>query len=1086
MSFARLAPLLLAPLLVASAPAAAQATLPDDVPVEVRAHASRLTRDGAFELELALWPRAAMERDWRLRVALDAWAEEYTVQDVALKPAPTRWKVGEAVTLKVPLRVPADSKLGFGDELTVLVSFVEPELGLLVPPQWPRGDAEGWAAVESLPMPGFLGEDGEAELEAVIAAARELEKQKDFAGAWRDLEDALRRAGDDATKERLRGELARVGRFPPAPQSDLERSVVASRIDAEKVRYWRIVAGRLNDRGMLHGALRLLERTGGTLSEQADREVIGALNEAERVQADVDDLRERLVKELSDADAALAKEREAAQGLTAALLAEAERYAQEGRYPVALELVRRLRRSDDVAVEKRAWELLPQYEEAWVARTPPDQAAEVRAALEHPSFARTEVVASHCFLFIGPKDLVRGIPDASKLNFDLAYVCLTDLFGRKPNPEGDRVTVYFKELFEFGGGIGGGKIIDIGNADPHPRQPVTVDNGLLYHELTHCVDDTNPIFAGFREGLANLGAAYCFEALDQDGDAQHSFAGNLEQFRRFFLERDLEYWRIQNYGPSAGFFLYFVDTYAKLGAAQHDWSPLRRFFREYREAPVRDGREPYIVRALGHYLVRAFGPRAFDDLVRFGFPLEERDRRALALELDAFHYDDLGSFDEAFDDFPTSPLPRDLRGRELARYTRRDDAQAEEARRALGVVDRWKTVGPFFTRAADAAAVAFEPERVLDFTAKVPALRATKDEETRLVWRDPIGTWEPDAANAPVTIDPMGWLHFDYEPYGQRNAAIYAATSVTLPAGGPLVVHVRADDDVAIFLDGKRIGSYDGRGYNGASGNGRWRGPFKNLPDAQRFTTELGAGRHTLLAKIKNGGGPAGLVLALSKPDGTPLEFSTDLDPPAPRAPQREARWKRVIQLDARSFKGKTKAVVGGFKAARKAFSGTSTDGGVPWRRFTVRPGFPKDSPSNLLWLSPKLTKDLGDARVELELEREATPPKLMLVLQGEGDDDGLSGWSLIVLPHGRDQVSVRLERYDRLVYECEPVALPAGDAPLHLVYELLDAEVSARLDDVVLLDRVPVKPIPGRTAVGLATWGPSPGVLSFELSEAR
>jgi transposase-like protein len=1065
-----------------------QATVPEVLPVEVRAHASRLSREGRFHLDLSLVAREEVPRDYLVRVALDAWADEYTVHDLEPRPAMSRWKPGQEVELGVDLALPADSELGFGKELTILVGLVDPDLGALVPPVFPRSEEEGYSLVERLPMPGFLGEGGLAELEAVREQARTLERGGDAPEAWRVLEEALRRAGDDATKELLRDDLLRVGRFPAGELTPLERDVVASRITGEQIRYWRIVAGRLNDRGMRQGALRLLERTGGALSEQQDRAVLGALGDAERVQSTVDDLRDRIVEEVGEADAATADALAEKHGLTERLMEAARDLAEEGpeRLPAAIETLRRLRQADDRDLRGRARELRESYEEAWVAYTPPDQQAEVQAALEHPSFARTEVVASHCFLYIGPRDLVRGIPAESKLRFDLAYVFLTDLFGRKPNPEGDRVTVYFKELFDFGGGIGGGKIIDIGRAEAKPARPVGVDNGLLYHELTHCVDDTNPIFAGFREGLANLGAAYCFEALDQDGDALHGFESNLEQFRRFFLERDLEYWRIQNYGPSAGFFLHFVDTYAGLGRAEHDWSPLRRFFREYRDAPVRDGRERQIVRALGHYLVRAFGPKAFDDLVRFGFPLEERDRNALSLELDAFDAEDFDEFEGGFGDFPTSPLPRDRRGADLARLGGYEDEDSQALRREHGVVDTWMTIGPFFTRGADAKCVPFPPERELDFSAKVPALRNTKDADTRLIWRRPVGTWEGHASNSPVTIDTAGWVHFDYQPYGQRDAAIYAVTSVTLEEDAEVAVHVRADDDVVVFLDGVRLGSYDGRGANGSSENGRWRGPFRNLPDAQRFDAGVAAGRHTLLVKIKNGGGPAGVIVALSRPDGTTLPFTCDLEPPAARPAAPKRSWKRVAQLDARSYRGKTKVVIGRFKAQNKAFAGVDTDGAVPWRRFTVRPGFPKDSPSNLLWLSPKLTRDLTEARVELELVRDGRPPKLMVVLQGEGDDDALSGWSLVVVPHGDDGASLRLERYDRLVYQTEPRTLPTGGETLRLTYELVDGEVSVSFDDEPWMDRVPVRPIPGATGVGLATWGPSPSILSIEVLEPR
>ncbi len=1075
---------LLLPLALAClAPASpAQVVVPDALPLEVRAHASRLDQSGKFHVQLSCYPREALSRDYDLRVAVDAWADEYTLHELSPKPATSRWKPGKPVELELDLSIPADSKLGFGDQLTVLVTFVDQDTGAVVPPEYPIADGEGFSEVEAFDLPGFLGAEGAAALEALFAEARGLEAP----AAWQLLEAGLRRAGDDDTKERFRDELLRVGKFPPAPLSQLEESVVANRISSEQVRYWRIVAGRMYDRGQLHGAMRLLERTGGALSEQADRAVIGALGDADRTQQRVDDIKQRLIEELSDEDAALAKELEAKHGQTRALLKEAERFASEGRYPVALELVRRLRRSDDEEVEARAWTLLDEYAEAWVALTPPEELAEVQAALDHPSWARTETVASHCFLFIGPRDLVRNIPPASKLNFDLAYVFLTDLFGRVPNPEGDRVTVYFKELFDFGGGIGGGKIIDIGKAQPSPQSPVRVDNGLLYHELTHCIDDTQPIFAGFREGLANMGAAYAFEALDQDSDALHSFDANLEEFRKYFLERDVAYWRIQNYGPSAGFFLHFEEEYASLSRARHDWSPLRQFFREYREAPVRDGREPYIVRGLAHFLVRAFGPGAFDDLVRFGFPLEEHDRRAIGLELSAFDAEDFTLFEEATSDFPTSPVPRDRFGRDVARSGDYESEEAREARRRHGVVSAWKTVGPFFTRSGDAAAVPFEPEWHIDFTSKVEALRSTKDETTRLLWRDPIGTWQSDAHLSPVTIDATGWLHFDYQPYGQRDAAIYAVTSVTLSEASEVAVHARADDDFALFIDGVRLGAYRGRGTNGSSENARWRGPFQNLPDAQRFELPLAAGRHTIVVKIKNRGGPAGLVLALSKPDGSTLEFSADTDAVEPRRAPRKASWKRLARLDARSLKSKAKTTVGGFKTVNKALRGTSTSGGVQWRRFTVRPGFPKDSPSNLLWLKEKLTEDALDLRLELELTRESRAPKLLLTLQGEGEDDGLSGWTLLLLPSGGSAVSARLERYDRLVYQTEALPMPEGEGTLRLLFECLDDEVTVKLDELTLLDRVPIRPIPGKFGVGLGTWGDSPAIELLEVSSTK
>jgi hypothetical protein len=239
--------------------------------------------------------------------------------------------------------------------------------------------------------------------------------------------------------------------------------------------------------------------------------------------------------------------------------------------------------------------------------------------------------------------------------------------------------------------------------------------------------------------------------------------------------------------------------------------------------------------------------------------------------------------------------------------------------------------------------------------------------------------------------------------------------------------------------------------------------------------------------KVRNRGGTGGLVLAFARPDGSKLEFTADAEPPeepGPRTPVPEPTWKRVATLDHRSYKSKAKAVVGGFRAAKKAFYGTDEDGGVGWRLFTVRPGFPKDSPSNLLWLKSNLTEDLDALRLDVTLASLAAP-KLVLTFQGEGDTDGLSGWNLILVPRG-DAVEARLERYDRLVYQSDPVPLPEATEVRTLSLSYWDGWVSVTIDGTPLLDRVSIHPIPGRHRVGLATWGAQPKFQSIELSRGQ
>ncbi len=520
---------------------------PARLPIELRAHALRVASDGSFKLRLWFFPREDIRGHYSLRVGLDTWGPDLLISDHELKPATNKWKAGREIKVELELSVPADTSLEYGDEMQALVGLLEKDTGLVHPLLDLEYAQDGLVCAADMPMPGFMGSRGTAQLEEVFTQAKALKSEGDAPGAWNILEQGLRRASDDLTKERFRDALLEVGRFPPAPISSVEKSIIASRIRGEQIRYWRLIAGRMYDRGQLHGALRLLEMTGGSLAEQASAAVIGAVSDSERVMQRVDDIHEKLLSTLSSEQDAQARELVEKLGLTRALFDKAQELAAEKSYLPAIELLRRLRRSDEEGMEDEARARRHELEKEYLAATPPAEAREVQAAIEHEAWARTTTIASQRFIFIGPEDLVRDIPKDSMLAFDLAYVFITDLFGRVPNPAGDRVTVYFKELWDFGGGVGGGKIINIGKAQPHPRSPVRVDNGLLYHELTHCVDDTRPIHAGFREGLANLGAAYAHEALDQAGNALHSFESNLAQRSVIRVTTALQFWMFERY-----------------------------------------------------------------------------------------------------------------------------------------------------------------------------------------------------------------------------------------------------------------------------------------------------------------------------------------------------------------------------------------------------------------------------------------------------------------------------------------------------------------------------------------------------------
>ena len=584
------------------------------------------------------------------------------------------------------------------------------------------------------------------------------------------------------------------------------------RIGGERARWLRLVAGRMFDQGKLLGALLLLDEVGGSLQEQADRAVLGALDEAQRATQDRDGIAARVFavsKEQQAAVDALAEQHAAGP---ARLEAGRKLAKDKSQRAVARELIRTLEFTP--ALREEAKLAREQIERDWLADVPPEERAEADAARNHPSWARTGQRVSHRFVLIGPQTLLDGIPDDSLLRFDLAYLYLTDLFGRVPNPDGDRVTVYWKELWDFGGGVGGGKIIDIGNADPS-QKAMRVDNGLLYHELTHCIDDTTPVYGGLREGLADFGAAFAQMELGQVAGGRAAMGIAARAFLQDYVERDLEYWRIPNYGPSAGFLLHFVTQYGKSGTG-YRWELYRKFFRDYRGCRVKDGRTPTLARAFAFHLVEAFGEAAFADLIRFRWPLQPGDLAAIRAEQRASQRPadgpDLAEFDG-------SPVPRDRKAREL----RREQATLDEWAPQLGVVRDWWVIGPFRKDGLDPDTYRWAPEREVDLKARYESFNNNP------TWRRP--------GQKPVTVDATGWLHFEFSY--QDNSAIYALTHVRLEQETTIWVHVRGDDDITLFVDDELIGKHDRAG----GPYGPWRPGWQTLlPDAASFPVDARQG----------------------------------------------------------------------------------------------------------------------------------------------------------------------------------------------------------------------------------------------------
>lgn len=1052
----RLPPLLGACLLLplCGADLSAQNSLPIQVVGVV--DTSALPSTGRATVKLTFTAEAPLRQPYAVRVELRSGGRTLQQRDHAPPQPIMKWQANKPVTYELPLYFPLTPKNV--TRVDVLVGFLDPEDNNKVLPPLSRGRARnGLIQIAEFRFPKMEIVPDAASVAATVEAALALAK-KDAPAAWDQLEFHFRKTDNYDFKRQLQKAFLQVGKMPPAPLSFEEEGIVARRIQGERARYLRQIAGRLYDRGRLFAALVLLDEVGGALQEDADRAVLGALGDAQRVTKDRDGIAEKVFAiskdQQAEVDKLVGEHRDEQERLTFGI----ELAKNKKRRPIARELVRTIEFTPEL--REAAAKARREIERAWLKDVPPAERAEADAAMNHPCWARTSQRVSHRFVIIGPKDLIKLIPKSSLLLFDLAYLYQTDLFGRVPNPQGDRVTVYFKELWEFGGGVGGGKIIDIGRARPDKKKQ-RVDGGLFYHELGHCVDDTKPIYPGFREGLADFAAAFCYHELGQVAQARLAFGNAQRAFLGDYLERDLEYWRIPNYGPSAGFLLHFMQKYGKDGNHYH-WERYRKFFRDYRGCEVDDARTPTLARAYAFHLVEAFGEKAFDDLIKFRWPLLKSDLAAVRKEQQAVQrYAAQNQLTEA----PGSPVPRDVTARSL----RDERAGADDHTLELGVVQDWWVIGPFKKKGVNPDAYRFAPELEIDLTKRYESINNNP------TWRRP--------GNKPVTVDDSGWLrfHFSY----MDDSAIYALTHVTVAKETEAYLHIRGDDDVTLFVNDKLIGKYDrSRGKHGP-----WRPGWRTmLPDAIRFKVTLPKGRSKVLLKVRNRNGESGCSLAIAQRNGTPLPgWKTDVETAKNKLAKIETpdgkRWRSTFKLKGSAgAHRKLDKTVGKWQVRNKALAGTSTDRGVQWRKYTVRPGFPKDSPSNLAWLPTKATKNIEAFRLTIDLEEKSRAPKLCVIFQGDGQRDGLSGWTLILNPRG-DNVRATIERYDRLVYQSDAIKYEANDKkPTQLELLYFGGRLTVRLDKQTLFDQTPIRAIPDMRRIGLATWGPQLRIKALEL----
>jgi hypothetical protein len=911
-----------------------------------------------------------------------------------------------------------------------------------------------------LVVPAHVAPAQETTPASLLEEGRTAASAGDLAKAYEALGSALRQADDQAGKNAARNELLNL-KTPRAPAlTEMERGVVVARIDQERSRHLRDVANKLLGKKKLKGALKLLEEIKGSLEEEATAKVIGDPKAAERRGREVSDLKIRIFTDMPEkrkvlADELVVKYRETPDRL----LREARKLHEDGKSLAARRALSAFlfNPGNPAEAKKAARDLIASIEKDVLDDLDAEERKAVEGALKNPVFGRLTALPSQEFIFIGDIDLVERIPERSRYVLDLAYIALTDLVGRVPNPQGDRVTIFFKELWDFGGGIGGGKKIDIGRADPTSKRAVIVNSGLYFHELSHCIFDLKPDFPGWVEGIANFGAAFCSSFLRQDTDEWHSARGNLDAFKQDFLDREMRYWRTSPYGPSAGFFLHWIAKYGKAGK-EYDWIRYGRIFRAWRALDPKPRSVPAIARTFGHLLAGEFGPAVWKDLEAQGFPCEGG---AAGAELDAVTRPALLRDASMGDPDAWESLLTEHRGsaetavilRQMIRNAA-DDEEAAPHLEALGAVRDWRVCGPFYPEPrGNGLASIFPPER------EVRLERSYRSRQESAKWYVPTSGEEGIVHEDTIGRVTAKWAY-------PRNSVTYGVVDIDVPEAVDAWAWVTTEHKWALWVDGRLVEKQEW-------GAGRW------MPDRDRVPLRLEKGTHRVILKVVLGHMGPHFMLRFTDRQGRGLPGMTcrpvEESPwPAPG----EHAWRPHFEDSfMRSSLGRNwKAGPGGFKVKKGLAAGTDKKGRVPWRKYSVRPGFPQDSPSNQLTLSPKRLVKVGkDLLVAVGTEqRKKGLPKIAVTLDAEEAAGGLTGWTVVVVPRG-GEVDCRLERYDRLVHLGTGIKVPKAKEHL-LEIERVGGLVTVRLDGHDLLDRVSATPL-GRQGLRICTWGTEPAV---------
>ncbi|MEE8107059.1 MAG: hypothetical protein V3T86_16110 [Planctomycetota bacterium] len=884
-------------------------------------------------------------------------------------------------------------------------------------------------------------------VEETEAKANKALTSGDVATALLHFEQAIRLASDNSTKLRLRDAYRKAGWAEPRPIDPREQQALDNHQRNEKARVWRAAAGRFLREGKRHACI---------LARRQVRDLFGpksspARNEEKQVAAVL-----RELTKPTEEDNALAAKVIRTSRTGQQLLKKARRSAKRERYGVVVRLCQELEFGDyKQELQNEAVALRREIEERAAAAVPKEERKEVEELVADERFKRLAVVSSRHFLFLGPKKFVESIPATQRNELDLAYIFQSDLASQQLTLNGVRIVVYYQETFDFGGALATtpGKLIRVGSRAI--RLPVA--GFLHYHELGHCVLGKGWLHHGFTEGLADFAAGFTMDCLGQTNAARQFITGAREQFVRFYLGREMHYHQIQPYRPAAGFLFSLLPA----GEAPYDWQPYRRVFERMREAQFGHWpeREHQLMRYFGYLLATEYGPGMLEKLEAWGFPVSREDFRAVEAETirdknilrvaeSEFGQENWKEAEQGFREVLADAGMAAMHSRArhgLLRLALREkkDKDTARLRAELGIVDRYRILGPFHAKGRTADVVLQPETRPPDF----------ENGFGTAIWKK-------------AKVGPTGYVDLTRQGYGYpENACAFAVTHAHVAEPTSTRIWLGSDDGHLLQLNGALIDKRP------KSHRFRW--------DDHYYDVKFRAGWNRILLKVHNRRGPWGFMIRLTTPRGnalTGLELSNDAqsidgDEIAPQGGTAE----RIVEEAFKGLPSRWIQTVGKWDTQNSRLRPLGTEKRGLWNRFVVDPDKPASGPANLIWLRHPELVGANDLRVALTVDARTDnrlPARFGITLDGEPGRDVQSGHTLVFRERDK-KLMCEWYRYDQLLYLQPGLDVPPASA-YRIVIQRIGRKWWVTVNGLAVFDRVDAARLPA-FAFGLSAWGAEP-----------